>query len=620
MRPLSRVLGHLRKYWLVTVGAYVSLLIVTAGNLVTPRLIEVVIDRGITDKNMSVILWTAMGLVALALGRSLFQFAQGYLSERASQGVAYDLRNALYAKIQSLSFSYHDQAQTGQLLTRATNDVELVRMFTGMGFLQFLNSVVMLIGSLILLFAMNWRLALVTVAILPLVLGLFSFFGLKARPMFSRVQKKLSALNTILQENLAGVRVVKAFAREPFEAERFGKGNQELLDEFLKVGRLMAFLFPTLFLVFNLSTLAVYWYGGFQVIGEDLTVGQLVAFNTYLMMVMMPVGVLGMIATMISRAAASAERIFEILDTQSEVADAPDAQPLPSIEGLVAFEDVRFRYFASSKDRQVEISAPDRSVTGQPARSRTARLSSPKSRRERGTASSGEGEWVLDGVSFVAEPGQTVALLGATGSGKSTIINLIPRFYDVSQGRITVDGHDVRDVTIESLRSQIGIVLQEATLFTGTVRDNIAFGKPEATVEEIVAAAKAAEAHEFIVGFPDGYDTEVGERGVTLSGGQKQRIAIARALLLDPRILILDDSTSSVDFSTEERIQQALDELMKGRTNFVIAQRISTVLNADQILVLDKGRIVARGTHEELMESSPIYAEIYYSQLHGEKV
>jgi ATP-binding cassette subfamily B multidrug efflux pump len=580
MRPLSRVLGHLKKYWLVALGAYLSLLVVTAGNLVTPRLLQVVIDQGISGKNMSVILWMALGLVALALGRALFQFAQGYLSERASQGVAYDLRNALYAKIQGLSFSYHDRAQTGQLLTRATNDVELVRMFTGMGFLQFLNSVVMLVGSLILLFTMNWRLALVAVAILPLVLGLFSVFGLKARPMFSRVQKKLSALNTILQENLAGVRVVKAFVREPFEAERFGRGNQELLDEFLKVGRLMAFLFPTLFLVFNLSTLAIYWYGGFQVIGGDLTVGQLVAFNTYLMMVMMPVGVLGMIATMISRAAASAERIFEILDAQSEVADAPDAQPLLPIEGRVAFEDVRFRYFGGSKD----------------------------------------GEWVLDGVSFVAEPGQTVALLGATGSGKSTIINLIPRFYDVSGGRITVDGHDVRDATIESLRSQIGIVLQEATLFTGTVRDNIAFGKPEAIMEEIVAAAKVAEAHEFIMGFPKGYDTEVGERGVTLSGGQKQRVAIARALLLDPRILILDDSTSSVDFATEERIQQALDELMKGRTSFVIAQRISTVLNADQILVLDKGRIVARGIHEELMESSPIYAEIYYSQLHGEEL
>ncbi len=587
MRPLSRALGHLRKYWLVALGAYVSLLVVTAGNLVTPRLIQVLIDRGITGKDLPLILWMALGLVALALGRSLFQFAQGYLSERASQGVAYDLRNALYAKIQGLSFSYHDRAQTGQLLTRATNDVELVRMFTGMGFLQFLNSVVMLVGSLVLLFAMNWRLALVAVVILPLVLGLFSVFGLKARPMFSRVQKKLSALNTILQENLAGVQVVKAFAREPFEAERFGKSNWELLEEFLKVGRLMAFLFPTLFLVFNLSTLAVYWYGGFQVIGGNLTVGQLVAFNTYLMMVMMPVGVLGMIATMISRAAASAERVFEILDAQSEVADAPDAQPLPPLEGRVAFEDVRFRYFACGERRR--------------------------------TAGSGEDEWVLDGVSFVAEPGQTMALLGATGSGKSTVINLIPRFYDVSEGRITVDGHDVRDVTIDSLRSQIGIVLQEATLFTGTIRDNIAFGKPEATVEKIVAAAKAAEAHEFIMGFPDGYDTEVGERGVTLSGGQKQRIAIARALLLDPRILILDDSTSSVDFSTEERIQQALDELMKGRTSFVIAQRISTVLNADQILVLDRGRIVARGTHEELMESSPIYAEIYYSQLHGEK-
>ncbi len=583
MKPLTRALGHLRKYWLVTLGAYISLLIATASNLVTPRLIQIIIDQGISGRNLTVIVWMALGLVGLALGRSFFQFAQGYLSERASQGVAYDLRNALYAKIQSLSFSYHDRAQTGQLLTRATNDVELVRMFTGMGFLQFLNSVVMLIGSLVLLFAINWRLALVAVVILPLVLGLFGVFGLKARPMFSRVQKKLSALNTILQENLAGVQVVKAFAREPFEAERFGKSNRELLDEFLKVARLMAFLFPTLFLVFNLSTLAIYWYGGFQVIGGHLTVGQLVAFNTYLMMVMMPVGILGMIVTMISRAAASAERVFEILDAQSEVADAPHARPLPPIEGRVAFENVRFRYFAFGEHRR--------------------------------TAGGQESEWVLDGVSFVAEPGQTVALLGATGSGKSTIINLIPRFYDVSEGRITVDGHDVRDVTLESLRSQIGIVLQETTLFTGTIRDNIAFGKPEATMEEIVAAAKAAAAHEFIMSFPDGYDTEVGERGVTLSGGQRQRIAIARALLLNPRILILDDSTSSVDFATEQRIQQALTELMKGRTSFVIAQRISTVLNADQILVLDKGRIVARGTHEELLESSPIYAEIYHSQL-----
>ncbi|HIQ06103.1 MAG TPA: ABC transporter ATP-binding protein [Anaerolineae bacterium] len=576
MKPLFRTLGYLKRHWLVTLGAYASLLISTGASLVMPRLIEAVIDRGIRDRNLQLALWASLGMAAVALGRALFSFLQGYLSEKASQGVAYDLRNALYAKLQSLSFSYYDRAQTGQLMTRATSDVDMVRMFTGMGFLQMLNAIVMLAGSIVALFAMNWRLALVSMSIVPLALVVFWVFATRARPMFTRVQQKLSALNTVLQENLAGARVVKAFAREPYEAERFAKSNRELLVENLKVFTLLAFVFPTIFLVANLGTLTVTWYGGFQVIGGQLTIGELVAFNTYLFMVMMPIGMLGMIAGMISQAAASAARVFEILDTESEVTNAPDAKPLPLVKGRVAFEHVSFRYFGSGED-------------------------------------------VLSDVNFVAEPGQTVALLGATGSGKSTIINLIPRFYDVTSGRVTIDGHDVRQVTLESLRSQIGIVLQEASLFTGTIRENIAFGRPDASDEEIIAAAKAAEAHDFIMSFVDGYDTQVGGRGVTLSGGQKQRIAIARALLMNPRILILDDSTSSVDFETEQRIQQALDKLMEGRTSFVIAQRIATVLNADQILVLDKGRIVARGTHEELIETSPIYAEIYHSQLHGER-
>jgi ATP-binding cassette subfamily B multidrug efflux pump len=576
MKSLFRTLGYLRRHWLVALGAYVSLLIATGASLVMPRLIQTVIDRGIHDRDLQLALWTSLGLVALALGRALFSFFQGYLSEKASQSVAYDLRNAIYAKLQSLSFSYYDRAQTGQLMTRATSDVDLVRTFTGMGFLQMLNAVVMLVGSLVALFAMNWRLALVSMFIIPLALVVFGVFATRARPMFTRVQQKFSTLNTVLQENLAGVRVVKAFAREPHEAERFARSNRELLAENLKVFTLLAFVIPTIFLVANLGTLTVTWYGGFQVIGGQLTIGELVAFNTYLFMVMMPIGMLGMIAGMISQAGASAVRVFEILDTESEVSDAPDAKPLPPIEGRVAFEHVSFRYF-------------------------------------------GSGENVLSEVSFVAKPGQTVALLGATGSGKSTIINLIPRFYDVTTGRVAIDEYDVRDVTIESLRSQIGIVLQETTLFSGTIRENIAFGRPDATEEEIIAAAKAAEAHDFIMSFADGYDTQVGERGVTLSGGQKQRMAIARALLMNPRILILDDSTSSVDFETEQRIQQALERLMAGRTSFVIAQRIATVLNADQILVLDKGRVVARGTHEELMEISPIYAEIYHSQLRGER-
>lgn len=576
MKSLFRTLSYLKRHWLVALGAYASLLVATGTSLVMPRLIESVIDRGIRDHNLRLAIWVSLGMVALAAGRALFSFLQGYLSEKASQGVAYDLRNAIYAKLQGLSFSYYDRAQTGQLMTRATSDVDLVRVFTGMGFLQMLNAVVMLIGSLVALFVINWRLALISMLIIPLALAMFWVFATRARPMFTRVQRKLSALNIVLQENLAGVRVVKAFAREPYEAERFTRSNRELLAENLKIFTLLALVVPLIFLVANLGTLTVTWYGGLQVIGNKLTIGELVAFNTYLFMVMMPIGMLGMIAGMISQAGASAERVFEILDTESEVTDAPDARPLPSIKGQVAFENVSFRYF-------------------------------------------GSGENVLSDVSFVAEPGQTVALLGATGSGKSTIINLIPRFYDVTTGRVTIDGHDVRDVTIESLRSQIGIVLQETTLFTGTIRENIAFGRPDATDEEIIAAAKAAEAHDFITSFTDGYNTQVGERGVTLSGGQKQRISIARALLMDPRILILDDSTSSVDFETEQRIQQALDKLMKGRTSFVIAQRIATALNADQILVLDKGQVVARGTHEELIEISPIYAEIYHSQLHGER-
>jgi len=569
------MLRYLRRYWQTTLAAYVSLVVSSATMLVTPRLLQMLIDQGIAAKDMPRIVRLAVVMVGVALVGALFRFLQGYLSEKASQGVAYDLRNELFAKIQRLSFSYHDKAQTGQLMTRATNDVDLVRQFTGMGFLQLLNAIVMMVGSVAFLVSMNWQLSLIVLLIVPLALGVFGFFASRARPMFTKVQRKLSALNTVLQENLAGVRVVKAFAREPYEATRFGDANVALRDAHVSVGKTIAFVMPLIFAIANLGTLAVVWLGGLQVIGGALTIGELVAFNSYLLMLMMPVGILGMIMAMISRAGASAERLLEILATQVEVKDKPDATPLPAIQGQVAFDNVSFYYFSS-------------------------------------------GENVLSDVSFVAQPGQTIALLGATGSGKSTVINLIPRFYDVTQGRITVDDHDVRDVTLESLRSQIGIVLQETTLFSGTIRDNIAFGRPDASMEEVIAVAKAAEAHDFITEFPDGYDTWVGERGVTLSGGQKQRVAIARALLMNPHVLILDDSTSSVDVATEGRIQAALEELMKGRTSFVIAQRISTVLNADQILVLEKGRVAAQGTHEELMDTSPIYADIYHSQLHGD--
>ena len=583
MKYLGRALGYLKHYWLLAAGAFLGLLISSATRLVIPRLTQTIIDDGIVAGQMQVVLRAAAGTVGLAIAGSVFTFLQGVLSARTAQGVAYDLRNQLYAKIQSLSFSYHDRAQPGQLLTRATSDVEMVHMFVGMGFVQFLSAILMMVGSIALLVATDWQLALIMLVLVPLTFGVFGLFASKARPLFMRIQQRLADLNTVLQENLAGVRVVKAFAREPYEARRYTQANQNLFDLNLVVGRLFATAMPLIFLIANLSLLSVYWIGGYQAIAGHLSVGRLVAFANYMMMAFFPMLMLGMIMAMISQAGASAERVFEILDAQSEVAEKPDAVELPAIEGRVAFENVSFRYFGAL--------SPGRKYRG--------------------------GELVLKDVSFTAEPGQTVALLGATGSGKSTIINLIPRFYDVTEGRVTVDSYDVRDVTLDSLRQQVGIVLQETTLFSGTVRENIAFGRPDASMDEIIAAAKAAEAHDFIMSFPEGYESPVGERGVTLSGGEKQRIAIARALLLDPRILILDDATSSVDYETEFRIQQALERLMEGRTSFVIAQRIATVLNADQILVLERGEVVARGTHEELLDESPIYAEIYYSQLEG---
>ncbi len=610
MKSLMRALGYLKKYWLLAVGLFASLLLASALNLAIPALTQQIIDNGIAAGSWSFILYGALAMVGVALLRALFSFLQGFWAAKVSQNVAYDLRNALYEKIQNLSFGYHDRAQTGQLLTRATSDVDRVQGFVGSGFMMFITAVIMIVGSLFLLFSLDWQLALIMLVLMPLTMIVFVTFSARAQPLFMRFQQYLSHLNTVLQENLAGIRVVKAFSREPYELERLSAANQDLTDTAIRVGKMISSVFPLIFLITNLGTLAVIWLGGLQVIGNRLTIGELVAFQSYVMMTMFPLFMLGMLVAMVSQAAVSAERVFEILDVQSEVVEKPGAADLPPIQGQVTFDGVWFRYFGSQEEPVEKPSKPPRK----------------KRRGDRGSAMprmggmgahgpAPENEWVLKDVSFTAEAGQIIALLGATGSGKSTIINLIPRFYDVTRGRLLIDGVDVRDVTLDSLRSQIGIVLQETTLFTGTIRDNIAYGRPEATMDEVMAAAQAARAHDFIVEFADGYETQVGERGTTLSGGQKQRIAIARALLLDPKILILDDSTSSVDVETEYLIQQALDKLMVGRTSFVIAQRISTVRDADGILVLDGGGIAARGSHEELLRESAIYAEIYHSQL-----
>ncbi|MGE5618908.1 MAG: ABC transporter ATP-binding protein [Sphingomonadaceae bacterium] len=577
MKALRRSLRFLVPYWTTASAAFLSLLLVSAANLASPQFLRLAIDGGIVVGQWSGILWAAMGLLGVAIIRGVFTFLQGYLSEKASQGVAYDLRNEIYAKLQALSFSFHDQAQTGQLMTRVTSDVEMVRHFIGQGFLQLIGALVMLAGSSVVLFAINWRLALVSLSIIPFVFLVFGHFVRNVQPLFMKVQAKLAGLSTIMQENIAGVRVVKAFARESHEIERFGAANADLLAENIRVTRAAVTTFPVIFFFGNVGTLLVVWYGGLEVIGGALTLGELVAFNSYLGFLMFPIFMLGMIMATVTRAAASAQRVFEVLDAENGVQDRPDARPLPPIQGRVTFEDVSFRYVGAEHD-------------------------------------------ALSHVSFVAEPGQTVAVVGTTGAGKSTIINLIPRFYDVRSGRVTIDGHDVREVTLESLRSQIGIVLQETVLFSGTIRENIAYGRPEATQEEIERVARIAQAHDFILEQPQGYDTRIGEGGVGLSGGQMQRIAIARALLLDPKVLILDDSTSSVDAETEYQIQRAMDGLMVGRTSFVVAQRISTVRNADQILLLDGSRLVGRGTHEELLATSALYGEIVASQLRDDSL
>jgi ATP-binding cassette, subfamily B, multidrug efflux pump len=571
VKTLLRVLPYFKPYTLLMVGGYIAVIGNAFFNLAVPRLIGVAVDEGVGRRDVSQLIFLSVLILAASALRGVCAFAQNYLGESAAQGGSYQLRRALYAHIQQLSFSFHDQAQTGDLLTRSMSDVEQLKNFTGRGMLMIFNLLLLVVGVAIALLSMNWKLALLSLVILPLLYWRAATFSRAMRPMFRAVQDQVAVVATLVQDNAAGARVVKAFGQEQREIERFDAANEQLYQRYFQSTRLQSFNTPLLNFIANGATVVMLWVGGVLVIGGQLTIGELVAFYAYLLQIVGPVRQGGFLMSMASRAAASAERVMEVLDTPIDVSSPPDAVELDEIRGEVEFHDVSCEYHP--------------------------------------------GRAVLEHVSFSAEPGRTIALVGATGSGKTTVANLIPRFYDVSSGRVLIDGHDVRDVSLGSLRRQIGIVMQETTLFSGTVRENIGFGKADATDDDIEWAARSARADEFIDRLPRGYETRVGERGVSLSGGQKQRVAIARALLMDPKILILDEFTSAVDAATERLIRAALVALMHRRTTFVIAHRLSTVRTADLILVLQNGRLVDSGTHEELLDSSEVYRQINASQL-----
>ena len=586
MTSLKRMLPLLRPYRWVAVLLVLMVILPVAMELIVPWALNYIIDAGIQAGDMAAI-WRGAGfMLGSALAGSAATLGQGFCRASLSQGLAYDMRNRLFAHIQTFSFANLDKMRTGQLMTHLSSDVDQVRGFFSHGLSLLLRALVMVIGSVVMMLVIDWRLSLIVMVLMPLAAAMIVTVMRLARPLFVQVQERLSAINTTVQENLAGVQVVKAFVREPFEIERFRAVNTSYMGENIGVGRLMATANPALTLLTSLGTVALVWFGGLSIANGRLTLGELVAFNNYLMIGMAPLMMLGNSLTGVSRAEASAERFFGALDTRPAVKVAPDPHRAAALRGQVSFEAVSFRYDGAGP-------------------------------REAGRADDLHrgGRKVLEGINFTVRPGQRIALLGATGSGKSTLVNLIPRFYDAEGGRILIDGVDVRRWDPESLRKGIGVSLQQTTLFSGTIRENIAYGRPGAPLGEVTAAAQIAQAHDFITAMPQGYDSRVEERGANLSGGQKQRIAIARALLISPGILILDDSTSAVDMETEFEIQAALDRLRKDCTIFVIAQRISSVLSADCILVIDQGGIIAQGTHAGLLESSPIYREIYQSQM-----
>ncbi|HPH94746.1 MAG TPA: ABC transporter ATP-binding protein [Anaerolineaceae bacterium] len=576
MKDLKKLLPFVRPYWKLAAASLVFLTLLVFMDLSIPRLIQRIIDEGIAKNDSGVVISTSLLMLGISLLSTLIAVGNNITSVRAGEGTARDLREALFIHIQNFSYGNLDHFTTGNLMVRLSSDTGAVQRLLQISLRIGTRAPLMMIGSLILMINTDRSLALTMLPLLLVTSVVIGFFSVKMEPLFRVVQKKLDRLNTVLQENIAGARLVKAFVRADHEAGRFGEANEDFTRRTIRVMQFMSSMSPVLSMFVNLGMVVVIYAGGLQAIDGHLSLGQIVAFTNYMLTTMTPLTMMSNLANVWANGIASAQRINEVLDARPEVEDAPDARPLPAaVSGRVEFRNVSFHYNGSND--------------------------SP----------------VLEQINLTVEPGQTVAILGATGAGKTSLVNLVPRFYDTSEGEILLDGIPLRSIQQDTLHGHIGVVPQETILFSGSVRDNLRYGRPEASDAEVERAARAAHAHDFIMKLPNGYDSRVEERGVNLSGGQKQRIAIARALVANPKILIMDDSTSSVDVETETHIQNALKTLMAGRTNFVVAQRISTVLNADKIVVLERGRIAAEGTHAGLMQTSPIYQEIYDSQLGG---
>ena len=574
MKNYIRLMNYIRPYVKHLAFAIVCIVLAAAANLYVPWIIKDMIDKVLMERDMAMLNLIAGGIIVVFFFRGIFYYGQSYLVSFVGQRVVIDIREALFEKFQRMPLAYFDRHQTGEIMSYVTNDVQALQNALVDKLIELVTESSVLVGSIVLMFYLDWKLTFITLITVPLVGQAMNIFGKKLKRSGIVIQERLADINSLLQESISAVRVVKSFVRERYEIERFHRQNELNFQAEMKNVQLTSLLTPTVEFLAAITVTFILWIGGYEVVQGDLTAGALVAFLTYAVNLANPVKRISRIYGAVQRAMAAADRVFDVIDMEEMIHDKEDAVPLPKIEGRIAVKDVSFSYK--------------------------------------------EGAPALSHVSLEASPGQLVAFVGPSGAGKSTIANLIPRFYEVDEGVIEIDGHDVRDVTLNSLREQIGIVPQETMLFSSSVRENIRYGRLEATNEEVEEAARAANAEEFILQLPQGYETKIGERGLNLSGGQRQRIAIARAILKNPRVLILDEATSALDTESEKIVQAALDKLMVGRTSFAIAHRLSTIFNADCIYVIDGGRIVEQGTHAELLAAGGLYSTLYNIQFRGE--